>query len=131
MKISISKLKEIYSKIASFDVNSAITSAKSIKAADLKFFAQNISDKYFNPDFLLFSKYTPFIAISVYLSILVPLSYFAYESLYEKQKLNSQYRLQRDQIDTLNNNSNSLESRKAALEDKKKSINALLLELIK
>ena len=102
MKIANIDLENLFGKISSIDINSVIANTKNIKSSDLKLFFKKYSQEYINTEFLLFSKYSPFIAIVLYLSFLLPLSYFAYGSLIEKQKTNSQYRSERDQIDDLN-----------------------------
>ena len=127
MKISYSDLKSLYSRLSAIDINSILTNTRNVSLADIKDYSSKVSNKILNQDFIFFSKYSPFLALSLYAIIVIPITFSTYRSLTEKQRLNKQYELERDQIEILTSTLISIESEKSALQEKQKSINLLLL----
>ena len=127
MKLTLSNLKTIYGRLSTLDINSVFDKAKNLKASDLKESFSDINRKYFNADFIFFSKYSPFLAISVFSILIIPSSIFALNKLAKLQKLNQQYTSEKLQIDALNNDIQSLISKNKLLSARKSSIDSLLL----
>ena len=127
MKISYSDLKNAYARLSAIDTNAVLANLRNVSLADIKNYSSNISSKILNVDFIFFSKYSPFLAITLYAVIVIPLTFSAYRSVAEKQRLNKQYELERSQIDTLTSTLISIESQKTELQGKQSSISSLLL----
>ena len=127
MKLNYSNLKSAYARLSTFNLESFLERSRNLKPADFVDFSRNLSDKYLNTNFIFFSKYSPFIALSVYSIILIPSSLYIYNSFIKIQKVNSQYDSERIQIESLKMSIQSLEVTKKSLSKKTSAIQSLLL----
>ena len=127
MKLNLSNLKTIYGRLSTLDINSVFDKAKNLKASDLKQSFSNINEQYFNSDFIFFSRYSPFLALGVFSIFIIPSSFLAISELTKLQKLNKQYVSEKLQIDSLNDDIQSLISTKELLSARKSSIDSLSL----
>ena len=127
MKLNYSNLKSAYARLSTFNLESFLERSRNLKPADFVDFSRNLSDKYLNTNFIFFSKYSPFIALSVYSIILIPSSLYIYNSFIKIQEVNSQYDSERIQIESLKMSIQSLEVTKKSLSKKTSAIQSLLL----
>ena len=128
MKLNYSNLKSAYARLSTFDLETFLERSRNLKPADFVDFSRKLSDKYLNTNFIFFSKYSPFIALSLYSIILIPSSLYIYNSFIKIQKVNSQYDSERIQIESLKMSIQSLEVKKNSLSKKTSAIHSLLLD---